>query len=70
MQDSSVFGLKLFFLIKSSLEEARESIYSPIGFTLTIINLKIVPRELLGPFDLLNAQTFYIHKPTEVVIVG
>ena len=29
----------------------------------------MVLRELLGPTDLLGAQTFYIHKTTDVVVV-
>lgn len=37
---------------------------------LVIVDLKIVPREFLGPADLSKAQAFYIHELTKIVMVG
>ncbi len=34
------------------------------------MDLKVVLRELLGPVDLTKAQTFCIHKLTEVIMVN
>ena len=30
----------------------------------------MVPKELLGPPDLMRAQTLYIYESTEVIMVG
>ena len=36
---------------------------------MSIIDAKVVARELLSPTDLSRAQAFCIHKATEVVVV-
>ena len=68
MKNLSVFSLKLFFLIQASLRAAKEYLYSFIRFILTIIDSKMVTRELLSLADLTRAQTFCIHKLSEVIM--
>ena len=70
MKNLSVFGSEPFFFINTSLKEARQSVCSLIGLALSIIDLKMIPGELLGPSDLTRAQTLHIHKPTEVIMIG
>ena len=70
MKNLSVLGSKLFFLIQAFLKEMRECICNSICFTLTIIDLKMVIRELLGSAKLTRAQTFCIHELLEVIIVS
>ena len=70
MENLGVLSSKLFFLIMAPLREAREGVCSTVCLALTIIDSKMIPRELLGPPDLARAQTLRVHKPTEVVIVG
>ena len=70
MENLGVLSSKLFFLIMAPLREAREGVYSTVRLVLSIIDSKMIPRELLGPPDLTRAQTLCIHKPTEVVMVG
>ena len=69
MKNLCVFGLKLFFFIKASLREAKESIGSSIDLALLIIDLKMILGELLGLPDLIRAQILCVHKPMEVVMV-
>ena len=69
-EEFECFQLKAFFLIQTFLREMRECICSPICFTLTIINLKMITRELLGLKDLTRAQTLCIHELSEVIIVS
>ena len=70
MKNLSVLSLKLFFVIQVSLKETRKCICSFIHFILTIINSKMITRELLGPVDLMRAQTFYIYELSEVIMVS
>ena len=70
MKNLGVFSLKLFFFIDTSLGETRKSIYHSIGLVLLIINSKIIPGELLGPFDLTRAQVLHIHKLTVVIMIS
>ena len=70
MKNSSILSLKFFFFILTPLKEARKSICSPIDLALTIIDLKMISGELLGPTDLSGAQALHIHELTEVIIVG
>ena len=62
------FVTQFFCLIP--LEEAKQYVCSFIGFFLTWINLKMIPKELLGSPDLRRAQTLYIYKLTKVVMVN
>ncbi len=52
------------------LGEARQGISRSISLILTIIDSKVVLRELLGPADLTRAQVFCIYESTEVIIVS
>ena len=70
MKNLSVFNLECFFLGWAYLREVRHSISCCIGFFLTLINSKIVSKELLGLADLTRAQVFCIHELTEVIIVN
>ena len=70
MKNLGVLSSKLFFFILTPLREARESICSPVGLALMIINPKMISGELLGPTDLSGAQALCIHESTEVIMVG
>ena len=70
MENLGVLSSKLFFFILTPLKDAKESICSPVGLVLTIIDPKMISGELLGPTDLFGAYALYIHKSTEVIIVG
>ncbi len=54
----------------TSLGEVRQSISRSISFSLTIIDLEVVSKELLGPAHLTRAQAFHIHELTEVIMVS
>ena len=69
MENLGILSLKLFFLIMAPLREAKKGVCSTVCFTLTIINWKMIPKELLGPPDLVRAQTFCIYKSTEIIMV-
>ena len=70
MENLGVLSSKLFFFTLAPLKEARESICSLVGLTLTIIDPKIISEELLGPTDLSGAQALCIDESTEIIIVG
>ena len=70
MQDFDVFGAEGFFLFCTPLRVSRQGIRSSVSLALTIVDLEVVTRELLGPADLSGAQTLCVHKPAEVVLVG
>ena len=70
MENLSVLSSKLFFFILTSLKEAKESICSPVGLALTIIDLEMISGELLSPTDLFRAQALRIYVLTEVIIVS
>ena len=55
MRNLDVLSSTLFFLIIAPLRKAKEGIYSNICLALTIIDLKIILRELLGLPDLVRA---------------
>lgn len=60
IEDRSVSKLEVFSFLKVLLNEPKKSINSYIGFTLAIIDLEIVIRELLDLFDLSRAQVLPI----------
>ncbi len=70
MKNLSILILERFFLGLTSLGEARQSISRSISFSLTIIDLEVVLRELLGPADLTRAQAFRIYESTEVIMIS
>ncbi len=61
---------KSLFLGLASLREVKQGISYSISFSLTIINLELVSRELLGLADLRRAQTLHIHEMAEVIMVN
>ena len=68
MKDSAILSSELF-LVMASVGKPQQSICSRICFTLVIVNLKMVSRELLGPADLSGARALYIHETIEVIMV-
>ncbi len=70
MEDLGVLISESLLLGLASLEEAKQGIRRSISLFLTIIDLKLVSRQLLGPADLTRTQTFCIHKSTEVIMVS
>ncbi len=70
MKNLSILISKCFFLGLASLGETRQSISRSISFSLTIIDSKLVLRELLSPADPTRAQAFCIHKLMEVIMVN
>ncbi len=70
MENLEILISESFFLGLTLLKETRQGISRSINLSLTIIDLKVVSRELLGPVDLTRAQTFCIHESTEVVVVS
>lgn len=70
MKSFSILISECFFLNLASLQEVKQGISSSICFVLTVINLKMVSRELLDPADLLKAQALSIHEIAKVVIIG
>ena len=69
MKDLAIFSLELIFFILASLKKFCSNIYSCICLILTIINLKIILKKLLGPGNLLKAQTLSIHKIKEIIMI-
>ena len=69
MKNLAILSLELLFFILTFLGKPRQSICSRIHFTLAIVNLEVVSRELLGSADLPGAQALCIHKTTEVIVV-
>ncbi len=70
MKNLGVLISKSLFFGLASLREVRQGISHSISFSLTIIDLEVVSRELLGPADLTRAQTLCIYKLAEVIMVS
>ena len=70
MQDFDVFGVEGVFFLKTLLKVSRQGISSSVSFALAIVDLELVAREFLGSADLPGAQTFRLHEPMEVDVVG
>ena len=70
MQDLDVFGAEGLFFFCTLLRVLRQGISSFVNFALTIVDLKVIIREFLGPADLFGAQTLYVYKPAEVGVVS
>ena len=69
--DHMIIGFVTMALhLSTFLKKTRERVGSSICFILTIINLKMVIRELLCPADLTKAQIFYIHELLKVIIIS
>ena len=70
MKNLRIHIFKIFFLGLTSLREARQSISYCISFSLIIIDLIVVLRELLGSADLTRAQTLHIYELRAVIKVN
>ena len=55
MKNLGIFISESFFLSLASLREARQSISHSISFFLTLIDLKVVLKKLLGLANLIKA---------------
>lgn len=55
---------------RGSSEEIGTKLRSSISFAFTMVNSKVVSRELLSPADVSRAQARRIHESTEVVVVS
>lgn len=62
--------MESLFLGLVTLEEAKQGIGHSVCLVLVMINLKIVPKKLLGLSDLLRGQVFGIYKSIEIVVVS
>ena len=70
MEDFDVLGAECLFFLYTLMRVLKQGISNFVSLALTIINLEVVMRKLLGLADLSWAQTHCIHKPVEVVMVG
>lgn len=70
MQNLSVFSLKSLFFSLTSLGKTRQAIRKIICIFLAIVNLKILPREFLGPSNLPGTPALDISELVEIVIVN
>ncbi len=70
MKNLGVLISENLFLGLTPLKEVRQGISRSISHSLTVIDSKVVLRELLGPADLAEAQTLCIHELTEVVVIS
>ena len=70
MQNLDVLRSEGLFFLSTPLRVSRQGIGSSVSLALTILDLEVVTRELLGLADLSRAQTLRLHEPTEVVVVG
>ena len=69
IQDLSILSLKLLFLIKILLQKARQNFCYSICFILTIIDLKMIIRELFGPTNLTKDKTLCIYKLLMIIMI-
>ena len=70
MKNLGALSSKGLFLGLASPGEARQGISSRIGLSLTIVNLKVVPGEFLGPSDLLGTKALGIYESAEIVMIS
>ena len=70
VQNLDVLRSEGVFLLSTPLRVLRQGIGSSVSLVLTIIDLEVVTRELLGPADLSGAQTLRVRELAEVVVVG
>ena len=70
VQNLDVLRSEGVLLLSTQLRVLRQGISSSVSLALTIIDLEVVARELLGPANLSGAQTLRVHEPAKVVVVG
>ncbi len=61
MENLEILISESLFLDLASLGEARQGISRSISLSLTIINSKVVSRELLGPMDLTRKSSSFLY---------
>ena len=70
VEDIDIHGLENFILFCALLKILRQGISSFINLVLTIINMEVITRTFLDVANMRWAQTLYIHKWLEVIVVG
>ena len=70
MKSLGILISESFFFGLASLGETRKGISHSISLFLTIINLKVVLRKLLGQADMTRAQALCIHVLTKIIMVN
>ena len=70
VKNFDVLGSESLFFLCTLLKVSRQGIGSFISLALTIIDLKVVTREVLSQVDLPKAQTLQVYELAEVVVVG
>ena len=70
IEDFNVLGPEGLFFLCTLLKVLKQGISSFVNLALTIIDLEVVMRDILGLANLFGAQTLGVHKPVEVVMVG
>lgn len=63
-----VISLESIFFSFAPMQKVGEDIGGSMGFSLTVINSKVKPKEFLGPPDLLGAQALIIYKIAKVIV--
>lgn len=64
MKNLRIFRLKLFFPLNLFVKNGKKRL-EPFNLVLSIMNLKIIPEELLSYLNLLRAQVFCSHNLTK-----
>lgn len=70
MENFGIYDLKIFFFSIITMEKMSQNINSYIGFTLTIIDSKIITRKFLGPANQPSTQAFNIYKFVKIIIMN
>ena len=70
MQDLDVLGTESLVFFYTLLKISKQGISCFINLALTIIDLDVITKKLLGPANLFRAQTFRLYELSEVVIIG
>lgn len=69
-KNSSILNSKISLFFILSLKKARQSVYSSVCLTLTIIFSKMVIIQLPGPENSLKTRAFCIPETMEVVVIN
>lgn len=69
MKDLGVFGSKGGFFFSILLKISKKDIRRSISLIFTVINLKMIPRQLLRLLNLPGTQVFYIHEVAKIVMI-
>ena len=69
MKNSAIFSSELILFILAFLQKFWQSICSNICYVLSIIDVEVITKELLGPTYLSEAQAFHIFEAAKVVVM-